>query len=160
MSRFKKAQRNKQLKETIKALGPAAPVVELPEDPLVWEQKDGIKLKIVDLTIYRDGDEKKGITGRPKLIHELAPVMRSEMQGNSHSTIATKLMHITKFFKYLDKIARENGRNIESCHDIASADANGFKYFLLREIEGENSQTQKCLFKLYCNMCWRGSKCI
>lgn len=137
MSRFNKAQRNKQSKETIEALGPATPVVELPVDPLVWEQKDGIKLKIVDLTIYRDGDEKKGFTGRPKLIHELAPVIRREMQGNSHSTIETKLIHITKFFKYLDKIARENGRNIESCHDIGSADANGFKYFLLRETKGE-----------------------
>lgn len=134
MSRFKKGQEQAQFEAEIEALGPVATVHELPVNPLVWDHwANQVDYRKIDLSIYRDGDTQQGIIGRSELIHEMVPGIRLDLYGASLTTVTVKLGHITKFFRYLTKIERDIGRNIQKCGHITSADGEGFKQFLLKE---------------------------
>lgn len=134
MSRFRKALDDERFEAGAAALGPAATVSQLPVNPLVWNHwnaKDGFKQ--IDLTRYVVGDAEVGFTGRPRLIEELAPELRTTLFGKSHGTVERQLSCIKKFFCYLTELERDLGRNIQSCCDLTGPDGEGFKRFLLAE---------------------------
>ncbi|WP_119306032.1 hypothetical protein [Cohaesibacter haloalkalitolerans] len=146
MSRFKKAQTDALFTIESRTLNPAAPVVELPANSLVWEHwTDRNELKQVDLTMFHDGSDQMEIIGRPRLIFELAPIFRADTHGRSLGTLATKVGYIVKFFRFLTELQQVQGRNIISCHDLTSADGHGYKRFLLDGLGEHLKSKSKCL---------------